>query len=322
VSTDIETAEITYGRLLESVHISGYTMERACIGLELLLDDDRWKTVGKGFAEIDDFLATIDLSQFRIAVDRRKKLAKQLADMQATQRATAKAIGVSVSTINQDINPVQNRTKEIPKPLSSNELEIEDVQNRTKDRPNPLAVTGAQVAQTLEKKVTNGDFHVSTGEVEWYTPTDVLDGVRSVMGSIDCDPASSEMAQKTVQAETYYTAEENGLEQPWTGNVFLNPPFASPQVQEFVARSVKAIEDKECNQITILTNNATDTDWFQSLCKACEVVCFTDGRVRFYNNEGETLQARQGQAIFYWGPNRQQFIDTFRSAGVIFAEVV
>jgi phage N-6-adenine-methyltransferase len=169
---------------------------------------------------------------------------------------------------------------------------------------------------------STGDFHVSTGEVEWYTPPDILDGVRSVMGKIDCDPASSEMAQETVKAERYYTAENNGLEQPWEGDVFLNPPYAMPLIEQFAARSVKAIEARECKQITILTNNSTDTDWFQSLCRACELVCFTDGRVRFYNNEGETLQARQGQSIFYWGPNRQQFIDTFKSAGVIFAKVV
>ncbi len=52
----IETPETIYGRLLESVHISGYTMERACIGLEYLISDGQWKTVGSGFEKIDDFL--------------------------------------------------------------------------------------------------------------------------------------------------------------------------------------------------------------------------------------------------------------------------
>jgi len=68
----IEKADgnIYYGRLLESVHITGYTAERACKSLEYLLEDDRWKRVGEGFEDIDVFQESINLKQFKIAVER------------------------------------------------------------------------------------------------------------------------------------------------------------------------------------------------------------------------------------------------------------
>ena len=62
---------------------------------------------------------------------------------------------------------------------------------------------------------------------EWYTPPEVIKDARRVMGSIDTDPASSRVAQKVVQASIAWLAGE-GLENPWVGNVWLNPPFSNP----------------------------------------------------------------------------------------------
>ncbi len=98
-----ETPETVHGRLLEAVHISGYSFERACSELDWLLQDDRWQKVGGGFDDINAFLSTIDLSEFRIAIDQRKKLAKQLQDIEASQRATAKMLGVDESTVRADL---------------------------------------------------------------------------------------------------------------------------------------------------------------------------------------------------------------------------
>ena len=98
-----ETPNTVHGRLLEAVHISGYSFERACSELEWLLDEDRWKQIGSGFSDINAFLSTIDLSEFRIAIDQRKKLAKRLKDIEASQRATAKMLGVDETTVRRDL---------------------------------------------------------------------------------------------------------------------------------------------------------------------------------------------------------------------------
>ena len=48
---------------------------------------------------------------------------------------------------------------------------------------------------------------------EWYTPAKYIEAARKVMGGIDLDPATCELANKTVKATKYHTKENNGLMQ-------------------------------------------------------------------------------------------------------------
>ena len=67
-----ETPNTVHGRLLEAVHLSGYSFERACSELEWLLDENRWKELGDGFEDINAFLKTIDpLAEAAARVHRR-----------------------------------------------------------------------------------------------------------------------------------------------------------------------------------------------------------------------------------------------------------
>jgi hypothetical protein len=67
-----------------------------------------------------------------------------------------------------------------------------------------------------------------TSENEWYTPADIIQAARTVLGVIDLDPASSEHAQATVQALQHFTLVDDGLKRMWTGNVWLNTPESWP----------------------------------------------------------------------------------------------
>jgi phage N-6-adenine-methyltransferase len=148
---------------------------------------------------------------------------------------------------------------------------------------------------------------------EWYTPADYIEAARKVMGSIDLDPASCDLAQTVVQADVYLTKAENGLYMQWIReNVWLNPPYSNP-----AAWVEKAIAwHRSGRQAVILVNNATETEWFQSLLKFYPV-CFPERRIAFWRHDQKGVTARQGQAIFYLGHNVDAFITEFSWFGPI-----
>lgn len=115
-----EKPDTVHGRLMEAVHVSGYTMERALAELEWLLSDGRWQQVAGGFDDINAFLATIDLGDFRLLADRRKSLVKKLTAIEASQRATARALGVDKRTVARDLGAGASAPSGLVTPLGIN----------------------------------------------------------------------------------------------------------------------------------------------------------------------------------------------------------
>src|ERR1700704_1062136 len=96
---------------------------------------------------------------------------------------------------------------------------------------------------------------------EWYTPPKYIEAAREVMGAIDLDPASCAAANRIVKATAYYTREQNGLDQSWTGRVWLNPPYGRTAKMEatrkstiglFVERLLQFYESGEVTQAIVL----------------------------------------------------------------------
>lgn len=59
---------------------------------------------------------------------------------------------------------------------------------------------------------------------EHFTPTEVVEASRAVLGGFDLDPASCAEANRVVLAERWIGQEIDGLTRTWSGRVFLNPP--------------------------------------------------------------------------------------------------
>ena len=150
---------------------------------------------------------------------------------------------------------------------------------------------------------------------EWYTPSVYIEAARNVLGIIDTDPASSEIAQKTVKAETFYTVDDNGLDQKWLGNVWMNPPYTSGLIDQFIDKLKKHVVGDDVFAAIVLVNNATETKWFQSLASMSSAICFPASRIRFLNQEGEPGSPLQGQAIAYIGPDSEEFKMEFSKFG-------
>jgi ParB family chromosome partitioning protein len=176
--------------------------------------------------------------------------------------------------------------------------------------------TRKEIVEEVKKHV-----HVAqnSGENEWYTPPQFIESARAVMGSIDTDPASCEVANANVKAVKFFTKEDDGLRQTWEGNVWMNPPYAQPLMSQFAEAVSAKFERGEIAQAVILVNNATETQWFQRMAGAASAVCFPKSRVRFLDPQGNPGAPLQGQAIIYMGADPEAFRGEFEKYGATFA---
>lgn len=228
--------------------------------------------------------------------------------------------GVSGSTYEHGVAILENAPKAVVDAVKSEELSINAGYQVTKLEPEEQKEIAWRIENTEdEPKAIVQDVlkrpHVSfnSGNNEWYTPAEFIESAREVMGSIDLDPASNDIANQVVKAEKYYTAETNGLDKTWRGNVWMNPPYASELIGKFVDKLVE--ERSNYEQAIVLVNNATETEWFNKIISVSSAVCFPKSRVKFYMPDGKTGAPLQGQAVLYIGKNTQRFTDSFQKMG-------
>ena len=236
-----------------------------------------------------------------------------------TDDKIAKTAGVSTETIRK----VERIEEEAPQPIveasRKGEISVNSAYQVTKLEPEKQAEIAQRMEQGEPPKAVIEEVrkrpHVAnnSGNNEWYTPAEYIEAARFAMGSIDLDPASSEIANRIVKAAVFYTAESSGLEQKWTGNVWLNPPYASDLIGKFIDKLIA--ERQNFRQAIVLVNNATETEWFNRLISVASAVCFPKSRVKFYMPDGKTGAPLQGQAVVYIGENGQAFLKAFRDFG-------
>jgi len=153
--------------------------------------------------------------------------------------------------------------------------------------------------------------------IEWYTPAKYIEAARQAMGAIDLDPASTQMANNIVKAKRYITKDDDpdGLSQPWSGNIWLNPPygkgsglFTTKLLEEFSSGRVKSA-------ILLLNAYGFDSFWFQPLWNY--TICFTDHRIEFYSPQKESGGPANANIFIYMGKNPELFRKIFKQFGHI-----
>ena len=104
----------------------------------------------------------------------------------------------------------------------------------------------------------------NTGDTEWFTPPEIVEAARRVLGEIDLDPASTREANIVIKAKVFYTRHDDGLTKPWKGRVWMNPPYAHPLVDISIA------------EFYPLVVGGDETPVFKGLA----------GRIKFFPNAG------------------------------------
>jgi phage N-6-adenine-methyltransferase len=288
----------------------------------------------------------------RLSIEDRREAVQELTAEGQSTREIAEVLGTSAMTVSRDLG-VTNGTDESAQPADPHDgdgaavTSVTDTEDETSngavseggdgasaplsvvtddepDVPNgtePLSVVATLVADERFRAAAKSP-HVSynSGENRWNTPRRYIDMAAVVMGGIDCDPASSDKANETVGAATYYTIEDDGLTKPWHGRVWMNPPYAQPTIKHFAETAASKYMSGEISEAIVLVNNATDTEWFQGLARASSALCFLNGRICFINHEGATGQSNpvQGQAVLYLGKRADWFVEVFANEGLVY----
>jgi len=172
---------------------------------------------------------------------------------------------------------------------------------------------------------------MSTQTSEWYTRPKYIEAARTVMDSIDLDPASSAAANEIVKATRYYSKEEDGLLQPWFGNVWLNPPYGRSAKQQgkhqstiglFIKKLIESYDAGDITQAIALVTTEINAKWYYPLFRF--PVCVPDHRVNFLVPIQQKNKYSQmfGTSFVYLGSNVEKFIDVFSEFGIIIPKTV
>lgn len=253
-----------------------------------------------------------------IDAERAAAVARAAAD-RARKEAQAKAAAEAEARRAEQ----EAKDEEARRAAAAEKAEAEKAAKKAADDANKAEKTARKAEKKADKakagnaSADNTRGTQGTGENEWYTPAEYIELARKVLGAIDLDPASSDYAQKVVRATKFYTIEANGLEKEWRGRVWLNPPYAQPEIGYFAEKMCEEVDAGRVTAALMLTHNYTDTAWFQGLAKFATALCFTRGRIRFVSPAGDLAAPTQGQCFHYFGSDVERFRAVFREVGFV-----
>lgn len=115
----------------------------------------------------------------------------------------------------------------------------------------------------------------TTGKEDWLTPPHIL----RVLGQFDLDPCAP-IDRPWDTAKLHYTLADNGLNKPWRGRVWLNPPYGN-QMDKWMGRLAQ-----HGDGIALIFARTETGSFFPWVWDYATAILFIKGRLRFWTKEG------------------------------------
>lgn len=114
--------------------------------------------------------------------------------------------------------------------------------------------------------------------IEYPTPQPIFDVLNAEFGFQLDVCATAENAK----CERFFTVQENGLAQKWSGMCWMNPPYGT-EMPRWIRKAYESAVEGDAT-VVCLVPARTDTAWFHNFCAAGEIR-FLRGRITFVGSE-------------------------------------
>jgi hypothetical protein len=193
----------------------------------------------------------------------------------------------------------------------------------------------------------------TSGEVEYFTPIEIIEAATDCIGFIDLDPASCEEANKIVGARKIFTKKDDGLSRPWKSiTLWMNHPFGKGEMRcpiphsrckkqmclppdedhpnrrgyhidydipgnsDWIDKLIREWGAESFDQACCITYATTSEDWFRPLLAFPQ--CFLHGRTNYRLPNGDVMQGNtKGSVVTYLGYNQRDFAKAFSKLGTV-----
>lgn len=139
---------------------------------------------------------------------------------------------------------------------------------------------------------------------EWLTPLFILKS----LNSFDLDPCSP-VARPWDTAKEHYTILNNGLNLPWRGRVWCNPPYGIETSKWLQKLS------EHGNGIALIFARTETKMFFEYIWNKADAVLFIEGRLYFHHASGEVAKANAGapSVLVAYGSNN---VESLKNSGI------
>ena len=150
---------------------------------------------------------------------------------------------------------------------------------------------------------------------EYATPPEIWRPLSRAVGGFDLDAASG--AESTPIAPDRLTKDDDGLTQPWYGNVWLNPPWSTngngSAKYDWLRKVHNEINRAAVDRVVVILPVDTSTHWFHDYVLDANAVCFVGpGRISF---EGGDRNPSFSLLIAVYGPVNDELADALNTLG-------
>lgn len=163
-----------------------------------------------------------------------------------------------------------------------------------------------------KRAISKVQSHDKSADVDFWTPSALFEAVNKKFGPFTLDAAAS---RENTKCTSYFTEEQDGLNQKWTGVVWCNPPYgretkASRGTAAWFRKAVAEIDKGHAERIVILAPSYTDLAYFHEVIfPRVNTIIYIKSRVKF---DGPNIckggTARHASALYVFEKSKSRGI--------------